>query len=221
MRTAIAPGRDLAFDLFMGIYTDQIEPALVSFACSMPAIAKERSKIVPEASGVVLEVGFGSGHNADFYDRSKITRLFALEPSAAMRRKAHKRVGAVPFPIDWIDLKAEEIPLDAGSVDTVLITYTLCTIPDVATALAGMKRVLKPGGKLVFLEHGAAPDPGVRRWQDRLNPVWGKLGGGCNLNRDPVGLIRAAGFEIARSDSHYAKGAPKFAGYMSRGVAFA
>lgn len=129
----------------------------------MPAIAKERSAIVPEASGIVLEVGFGSGHNANFYDRSKIERLFALEPSAAMRRKAGRRVEDLPFPLTWLDLKAEEIPLDAGSIDTVLVTYTLCSIPDVASALAGMKRVLKPGGKLVFLEHGAAPDPGVRK----------------------------------------------------------
>lgn len=205
----------------MGFYSDHIEPALVSFACSLPAIARERAMIVPEAAGVVLEVGFGSGHNVDFYDRSKITHLFALEPAAAMRRKAERRVGALPFPLDWLDLKAEEIPLDAGSVDTVLVTYTLCTIPDVAAALSGMKRVLKPGGRLVFLEHGAAPDPGVRRWQDRLNPVWGRLGGGCNLNRDPFALIREAGFDLDRSESHYAKGAPKFAGYMYQGVAFA
>lgn len=205
----------------MGIYSDHIEPALVSFACSMPAISRERAAIVPEASGVVLEVGFGSGHNSGFYDRSKITHLFALEPSPAMRRKAARRIGALPFPLDWIDLTAEEIPLGARSVDTVLVTYTLCTIPDVARALAGMKRVLKTGGKLVFLEHGAAPDPGIRKWQDRLNPVWGKLGGGCNLNRDPLALIRSAGFEIERSENHYAKGAPKFAGYMYRGVAFA
>ena len=205
----------------MGIYSDHIEPALVSFACSMPAISKERAAIVPEAAGVVLEIGFGSGHNAGFYDRARITHLFALEPSPAMRRKAARRIGALPFPLDWIDLKAEEIPLDARSVDTVLVTYTLCTIPDVARALAGMKRVLKPGGRLVFLEHGAAPDAGVRQWQDRLNPLWGKLGGGCHLNRDPLALIRTAGFDIERSESHYAKGAPKFAGYMYRGVAFA
>lgn len=205
----------------MGFYSDHIEPALVSFACSMPAISRERAQIVPEAEGVVLEVGFGSGHNAAFYDRGRITHLFALEPSAAMRHKAHRRIGALPFPVDWLDLKAEEIPLDQASVDTVLVTYTLCTIPDVESALRGIKRVLKPGGKLVFLEHGAAPDPGVRKWQDRLNPLWGRLAGGCNLNRDPFGLVRSAGFEIVRSDAHYAKGAPKFAGFMYRGVAFA
>lgn len=205
----------------MGFYSDHVEPAIVSFACSLPAISKERAQIVPEASGVVLEVGFGSGHNARFYDGSRITHLFALEPSAAMRRKAHKKIGALPFALDWIDLKAEEIPLDSGSVDTVLVTYTLCTIPDVGRALSGMKRVLKPGGRLLFLEHGAAPDPGVRRWQDRLNPLWGRLSGGCNLNRDPVSLIREAGFAIDYADCGYAVGAPKFAGFMYRGVAFA
>lgn len=205
----------------MGFYADHIEPALVSFACSMPAISKERAAIVPKASGVVLEIGFGSGHNAGFYDRDAISKLYALEPSAAMRRLAARRIDDLPFPLEWLELKAEEIPLDARSVDTVLMTYTLCTIPDAARALAGMKRVLKPGGRLVFLEHGAAPDEGVRRWQDRLNPIWGKLGGGCNLNRAPLDLVRAAGFEIRSSESHYAKGAPKFAGYMTRGVAFA
>lgn len=205
----------------MGLYSDHVEPALVSLACSMPAIARERAMIVPEATGVVLEIGFGSGHNAAFYDRGRIDRMIALEPSAAMRRKAARRVADLPFPLEWLDLKAEEIPLDARSVDTVLVTYALCTIPDAPRALAGMKRVLKGGGKLVFLEHGAAPDPGVRRWQDRLNPLWEKLGGGCNLNRNPLEMVRRAGFTVQETHSHYARGAPKFAGYMTRGVAFA
>jgi ubiquinone/menaquinone biosynthesis C-methylase UbiE len=187
----------------------------------MPAIARERAMIVPEATGVVLEIGFGSGHNAAFYDPARVTRLIALEPSAAMRRKAARRVADLPFPLEWLDLKAEEIPLDARSVDTVLVTYALCTIPDVERALAGVKRVLKDGGKLVFLEHGAAPDASVRRWQERLNPIWGKLGGGCSLTRNPLEMVRRAGFAVRKSDSHYARGAPKFAGYMTRGVAFA
>ena len=205
----------------MGLYGDHIEPALVSFACSLPAISRERATIVGEADGVVLEVGFGSGHNAGHYNSGGISRLYALEPSPAMRRKAARRIESLPFPVDWLDLKAEEIPLDDESVDTVLVTFTLCTIPDVSRALAGMKRVLRPGGKLVFLEHGAAPDPGVRAFQDRLNPIWGKFAGGCHLNRDPVGLIRDAGFNLDRAEGRYARGAPRFAGYVSRGVAFA
>ncbi|MBB5517535.1 class I SAM-dependent methyltransferase [Amphiplicatus metriothermophilus] len=203
----------------MGFYRDHIEPALVDFACGLKPVRRERAAIAPLARGRVLEVGFGSGRNAPYYDRSAITRLFALEPSEAMRRKAARRIADLPFPVEWLDLPGEEIPLDDASVDTVLVTYTLCTIPDVARALAGMRRVLKPGGRLAFLEHGRAPDPGVARWQDRLNGVWGRLAGGCNLNRDPVALIERAGFRIERADRHYARGAPRFAGYMSAGLA--
>ncbi len=203
----------------MGFYRNHVEPMLVSCACSMPVIAHERAAIVPEAHGVVLEIGFGSGLNAPFYDDDKITRLYALEPSAAMRRRARKRVEATPIPLDWLELEAEDIPLGDASVDTVLVTFTLCTIADAARALDGMKRVLRPGGRLVFLEHGAAPDANVRRWQDRINPYWGRLAGGCNLNREPAAMIEAAGFKLARLDQHYAPKTPKFAGYIYRGVA--
>lgn len=196
-----------------------VEASLVSFACSLPALRRARASIVPQAAGVVLEVGFGSGHNAPCYDPAKVERLIALEPSAAMRRKAEKRVSALALPFDWIDLRAEEIPLDAASVDTVVSTFTLCTIPDVGRALSGMRRVLRPGGRLLFLEHGAAPDAGVRRTQDRLDRVWGCFAGGCHLNRDPVLLIRQAGFEIVEVDAGYARGAPRFAAFLSSGVA--
>ncbi len=203
----------------MGFYAKHIEPMVVTCACGMKAIARERAKIVPEASGRVLEIGFGSGHNAPYYDQRAITHLYALEPSPEMRQRAQKRIGELPFPLEWLDLPGENIPLDDGSVDTVLVTYTLCTIPGVEAALAGMRRVLKPGGKFVFLEHGLAPDAGVAKWQNQLDGIWGKLAGGCHLNRDPAALVRAAGFEIGSLDQHYAKGAPKFAGYMTGGVA--
>jgi ubiquinone/menaquinone biosynthesis C-methylase UbiE len=205
----------------MGLYASFMEPAIVSFACSLAPIRRERAKIVPDAAGVVLEIGFGSGHNAPFYDPQKVSRLIALEPSAAMRARARRRVEALTAPFEWINLQAEEIPLDTGSVDTVVTTFTLCTIPDAARALAGMRRVLKPAGKLLFLEHGAAPDAPVRRFQDRLDPLWGKLAGGCHLNRDPLALIGAAGFTLTRADQRYAKGAPRFAGFLSSGVAIA
>jgi SAM-dependent methyltransferase len=205
----------------MGFYASTIEPALVSFACSLPPIRRERAKIVPEAAGVVLEIGFGSGHNAPFYDPAKVSRLIALEPSSAMRAKARRRTAALPMPFEWLDLLAEEIPLDAASVDTVVTTFTLCTIPDATRALVGVRRVLKPSGRLLFLEHGAAPDPAVRRFQDRLDPFWGKFAGGCHLNRDPLALITAAGFGIASSRQRYAKAAPRFAGYLTSGVAIA
>ena len=205
----------------MGLYASFVEPALVSFACSLPPIRAERAKVVPAAAGLVLEIGFGSGHNAPFYDPAKVTRLIALEPSAAMRRKAARKVECLSTPFEWLDLKAEEIPLDAASVDTVVTTFTLCTIPDAARALQGVRRVLKAGGQLIFLEHGAAPDESVRRFQDRLDPLWGKLAGGCHLNRNPLALIAAAGFKVAQADQRYARGAPKFEGYLSSRVAIA
>lgn len=203
----------------MGWYSDHIEPALVSCACGMKPVSKERAKIVPRASGRVLEIGFGSGHNVPFYDQSAIEHIYALEPAEAMRKRAKKRVADIEVPFEWLDLPGEDIPLPDESVDTVLVTFTLCTIPEVEKALAGMRRVLTPAGKLVFLEHGLAPDRGVARWQNRLNGIWGKLAGGCNLNRDTTGLVGGAGFTIDELDQHYAPGMPKFAGFISHGVA--
>lgn len=203
----------------MGFYANHIEPTLVSCICGLPMISKERASIVPEAHGRVLEIGFGSGHNAPHYDHAKISHLYALEPSAAWRRLGQKRVDELPFSVEWLDLPGEEIPLDDESVDTVLVTFALCTIPDVEKALAGMRRVLKPGGKLVFLEHGAAPDAGVAKWQNRLNGAWGKLAGGCRLNRKPDSLVDRAGFRIDKIERHYAPIMPKIAGFVTAGVA--
>lgn len=182
-------------------------------------ISGERRKIVPHAEGRVLEIGFGSGHNAPYYDADKITHLYALEPSASWRKLGQKRIDQLPFSTEWVDLPGEEIPLANESVDTVLVTFSLCTIPGAEAALDGMRRVLKPGGKLVFLEHGAAPDPGVAKWQDRLNGVWGKLAGGCHLNRKPDSLISKAGFSIDKIEQGYIPVMPKIAGYVTGGVA--
>ncbi len=203
----------------MGFYSNHIEPRLASAACGMKAITRERAKIVPEAQGRVLEIGFGSGHNAPFYDPGKISHLYALEPNAGWRKLGAKRLNGLPFPVEWLDLPGEEIPLADESVDTVLVTFALCTIPGVEKALIGMRRVLKPSGRLVFLEHGAAPDKPVRAWQDRLNGVWGAFAGGCNLNRHPDSLIRNAGFQIDKIEAGYIRGAPKIAGFISAGVA--
>lgn len=185
----------------------------------MGNIAKERARIVPHASGRVLEIGYGSGHNADHYACEKISRLYALEPNEGWRRLGDKRLQGLPFDTEWLDLPGEEIPLDDESVDTVLATFCLCTIPGVEQALAGMRRVLRPGGKLVFLEHGKSPDAGVAKWQDRANRVWSKLAGGCQLNREPDQLIRNAGFRIDNIDQHYADGMPRIAGFLTAGVA--
>lgn len=190
----------------MGFYDDKILPRLINLACAAKPSMKQREKIVPHAEGDVLEIGFGSGLNVAFYDRRKVRKIFGLEPSEGMRRLAAGRVSESGLDIEFIDLPGEEIPLAANSVDTVLMTYTLCTIPDVAAALEGMRRVLKPGGKLLFCEHGKAPDEGVRRWQNRLNPAWGKIGGGCNMNRDIPALIEAGGFRITEDERMYIPG---------------
>lgn len=205
----------------MNFYQRHIEPALVSFACSQKPIARQREKIVPRAHGVVLEVGFGAGHNLPFYAPEKVDKLYALEPSEGMRRRAATRLAETPLEIELLDLPGEKIPLDAAGVDCILITYTLCTIPDVAAALGEMRRVLKPGGEMYFCEHGRAPDPGVARWQNRLNGVWGAIGGGCNLNRDIPGLLRGGGFSITGLEEMYLPGTPKFAGYNYWGTATA
>jgi len=187
-------------------YEERVLPHLINYACSVSPARKQRQKIVPEAAGVVLEIGFGSGLNVPFYDASKIKKIWALEPSVGMRQKAQPTVDDTSLDIEFIDLPGEQIPLDDNSVDTVLMTYTLCTIPDTEAALQGMRRVLKPGGRLLFCEHGRAPDAKVVRWQDRLNPAWSKIAGGCQMNRDIPALIKAGGFDIEADERMYIPG---------------
>jgi ubiquinone/menaquinone biosynthesis C-methylase UbiE len=190
----------------MGFYARRILPWVIDTTCSNKAVRYQRRKVVPLAEGRVLEIGVGSGLNFPFYDPAKVERVFALEPSAAIYEKAKPRIESAPFPVDRLDLEGEAIPLDDASVDSVLVTYTLCTIPEVIAALEGMRRVLKPGGKLIFCEHGLAPDPGVARWQHRLNPLWNRIGGGCNLDRDIPALVRQGGFRIEALDTMYLPG---------------
>lgn len=190
----------------MGFYDDKILPRLINVACAAKPNMKQREKIVPLAEGDVLEIGFGSGLNVPYYDTQKVRKVFGLEPSAGMRALAAERVAESALDIEFIDLPGEQIPLQANSVDTVLMTYTLCTIEDVEAALEGMRRVLKPAGKLLFCEHGKAPDEGVFRWQNRLNPLWKKIGGGCNMNRDIPALIEAGGFRITADERMYIPG---------------
>jgi len=190
----------------MSIYDDRILPHLVNFACSTKPTRKQREKIVPLASGEVLEVGFGGGLNLPFYDRQKVHKIWGLEPSGGMRHKARPMVEASGLDVEFIDLPGESIPLGTHSVDTVLVTYSLCTIPDVVAALDGMRRVLRPGGCLLYCEHGIAPDEPVRRWQRRLNPLWRRVAGGCNLDRDIPDLLREGGFEITVDDRMYIPG---------------
>jgi len=190
----------------MGWYDNHILPHLINLSCGTKPIRKQREKIVPAASGDVLEIGFGSGLNLPYYDRSKVGRIWGLEPAEGMRKLAAEPIAASGMDVELIELPGEEIPLEAASVDTVLVTYTLCTIPDPASALRGMRRVLKPGGRLLFCEHGKAPDAGVRRWQERLNPGWQRIAGGCNIDRDIPGVIETAGFSIVDDNRMYIPG---------------
>jgi ubiquinone/menaquinone biosynthesis C-methylase UbiE len=203
----------------MGLYDRYLLPPLLSAAMSAKPIRYQRRKVVPRAEGRVLEVGFGAGHNLLFYDAAKVTHLWALEPSAEMRARAAERVAQTTIPLEFLDLPSEKIPLESECADTVLITYTLCTIPDVMAALSEMRRVLKPAGRMIFCEHGEAPDADVKRWQGRLTPIWKAIGGGCHLGRPIPSLIQNGGFRVENMETMYLPGTPRFAGYNYWGSA--
>lgn len=203
----------------MSFYENRILPHLIDRVCSMGQILKLRSQIVPQASGVVLEVGMGSGINLPFYDPDKVSLIYGLEPSAGMRRKARNNLDASALPVEWLDLPGEAIPLDDNSVDTILLTFTLCTIPDWQKALQQMQRVLRPDGRLLFLEHGRAPDASVCRWQQRITPVWKPLAGGCHLDRPIAELLEHGGFRIEWLENLYIPRTPRIAGYVYKGIA--
>ena len=190
----------------MTFYEERILPHLIDFACSAKPNQKQREKIVPLAQGEVLEIGFGSGLNLPYYRAENVRKIWALEPSEGMRKKAAPMVEGFRPGVEFIDLPGEQIPLERSSVDTVVVTYSLCTIPDAVTALKGMRRVLRPNGKLLFCEHGIAPDDSVRRWQHRLNPAWRQVAGGCNMNRDIPALLLEGGFEILVDERMYIPG---------------
>ena len=190
----------------MDLYEKYLLPKLVHFACSTKPSMRQRAKVVPLAEGRVLEIGIGSGLNLPYYDPDRVTKVWGLEPSPELTEMARKAAGSVDIDVEFIGMPAEEIPLDGGSVDTALITYTLCTIPDTDAALSQVARVLRPGGRLIFCEHGAAPDARVRRWQDRIDPVWARLSGGCHLNRAIPRLLERGGFSVEAVETMYLPG---------------
>jgi ubiquinone/menaquinone biosynthesis C-methylase UbiE len=205
----------------MGFYSRFILPHVVSCGCSMPAITEQRRKLVPRAEGVVLELGMGSGLNLRFYDPQRVTKVYGLEPERGMLNKACRRAARAPVRVRVLQETAEGVSLADESVDTVLVTFAMCTIPDVVEALHGAKRVLKPGGRLLFCEHGRSPEEEVYRQQQRIEPVWKKVFGGCHLTRDIPALIKDAGFVIDDLDAGYAPNTPRFGGYLYRGAASA
>lgn len=203
----------------MGFYHDRILPLCIDKGCATSPVSRQREKVVPHAAGRVLEVGMGSGLNIPFYEADRVELVWGLEPSEGMRRKARARVESAPFELRWLGLAAEEIPLEDNSADTVVLTYTLCTIDGWKTALEEMRRVLKPGGRLLFSEHGRAPDASVRRWQDRIDPLWSRLAGGCHLNRDIPRLLADGGFAVRELETMYLPSTPRFAGFTYWGYA--
>lgn len=203
----------------MGFYDKHILPRFINCACGAAPVMKQREKVVPLASGTVLEIGIGTGLNLPYYDPARVERLIGLDPSQESWKLAGERAAHLDFDVEFIGLPGEQIPLDDNSVDTVMVTFSLCTIPDPVSALGGMARVLRPGGKLYFCEHGCAPDPSVRKWQDRIDPWWGKIAGGCHLNRDIPALLGAGGFTVAEMHTGYIPGTPRFAGYNFWGTA--
>jgi len=203
----------------MGFYADTIVPRLVTCACGTKPILKQREKVVPEARGQVLEIGVGSGHNLPYYRKDQVERIVGIDPCSTSWALAQPRAKTLGVPIEFIEGSAESMPLPDASFDTVLMTYSLCTIPDAQAALHEMRRVLKPDGRLVFCEHGEAPHAAVARWQQRVNPLWRKLLGGCNLNRPITRWITDAGFSIVNLDQMYLPGTPRIAGFNVWGSA--
>jgi len=190
----------------MQFYEKYVLPRIIHCVCSMKPNMRQRKKIVPLAKGRILEIGVGSGLNLPFYDADRVTHLWALDPSPELLKMAKSAASRVRFPVEFMPAKAETIPLDDESIDEVVITYTLCSIPEVSSALAETRRVLRPGGLLHFCEHGLAPDARIRKWQNRLNRPWKALSGGCNLNRDIPGILQTSNFKLQSIETMYLPG---------------
>ena len=200
------------------LYERHVLPHLIDYACGMGAVMKTRAQVVPLAEGEVLENGIGSGLNLSFYDPASVQRIVGVDPSADMQKLARQRAEQISIPVEMIALELGQIQAEDARFDSIVCTFTLCTIPDAVAALREMRRVLRPGGKLLFSEHGLAPDASVVRWQNRLTPLWKPLAGGCHLNRDIPALLEAGGFTIGQLETSYLKG-PRPMTWVYRGWA--
>jgi ubiquinone/menaquinone biosynthesis C-methylase UbiE len=201
------------------LYDRLILPRLISASCGGPAVTKMRAKVTPRAQGRVLELGIGAGANLRFYDPAKVSAVFAVEPSEALRKRARVAEGPPGLPITILNGQAEALPFDGGEFDTVVCTFTLCSVASPEIALSEARRVLKRGGRLLFCEHGLSPDAGVARWQGRIEPVWKAIAGGCHLTRRVAPVIAGKGFRIESRDARYMRGVPRFAGWCEWGSA--
>lgn len=200
----------------MGLYRKLVVPRLTDLAMRNERLGSYRDRTIAAAVGRVLEVGAGSGLNLSRYPPD-VREIVALEPDPVLSRMANSRLPE-PRRVSFLEASAEQMPLEDGSIDTVVSTWTMCTIPDIRRALDEMRRVLKPGGRLLFVEHGSSSEPGVRKWQDRLDPLWTKMSGGCHLNRRIELLVTGSGFELEHLQTGYMAG-PKLMTFMYEGVA--
>lgn len=205
--------------MISSFYEKRVLPKLCNCCCSQGPIQKQREKVVPLAEGVVLEIGIGTGLNIPFYNKRNILKIIGLDPSKESNDIAQVLADKNDIDIEFIISGAEKIDLPDQSVDTILITYTLCTIPEIKSSLSEIKRIMKKDGKIIFLEHGISPDQKVQKFQNLLNPIWGKIFGGCNLNRDIPSLLVESGLKINKLNKMYLPKTPKFIGYNFWGEA--
>ena len=204
----------------MGWYADYIFPRILEFLMSQPHMTRERQRALGDIEGEVLEIGFGTGLNLPHYPEN-VERLTVVDPADMLPKRVGERIAAAKMPVERVQLDAARLPFDKGRFDYVVATWTLCSIDDVNSALKEIARVLKPGGKFAFLEHGRSDDPKVARWQDRLNPVWRKIGVGCNLNRPIDQLVGGAGLEVVELERFLMPKSPRVLGehYLGKAVA--
>lgn len=201
-----------------GLYRKWVFPHFMTWLMRRPIFSRQRAELLEVATGHVLELGFGTGLNLPYYP-SSIRSLTAIDSSRAMIEMARKRMGRTPFPLDLRQLEGERLSFHDASFDTAVSTWTLCSVSDVSKTLAEVFRVLRPGGRFLFIEHGLSPDANVRTWQYRLNPVQNRVGAGCHLTRDIPRLIQASGLTVERLEEFYQEGAPRALGYMYKGLA--
>lgn len=202
----------------MNPYSRYVLPKLVELACGMDSVMETRAKIVPQALGEVLEIGIGSGLNLSLYDPKKVTSIVGVDPAAQLQPLARTRANDLDIPVEIIAVDVQGIDAETDRFDSIVMTFTLCSIEDPIAALIEMARVLKPQGRLLFCEHGVAPDAAVEHWQHRLTPFWKSIAGGCHLNRDIVALITACGFVIEQLNAEYLSG-PRLVSYIVSGSA--